>query len=90
MVLYYFLRASPAALRYHPHLHKTVILGKCATFSSPAVPQYLLLFLVAINISLISPQRKEEIQFLQYHEDHPNYHFSTIFSLTLLWDPHFI
>jgi hypothetical protein len=40
--------------------------------------------LVTTNIFLISPQRKGEIQLPQYHRDHPNYHFSTIFSLTLL------
>jgi hypothetical protein len=45
---------------------------------------------VATNISLISPQRKREIQLPQYHGYHPNYHFSAIFSLTLLWDPPFI
>jgi hypothetical protein len=45
---------------------------------------------VATNIFLVSPQRNGEIQFSKYHEDHPNYHFSTIFSLTLMWDPPFI
>jgi hypothetical protein len=39
---------------------------------------------VATNISLISPRRKGKIQLPQYREDHPNYHFSAIFSLTLL------
>jgi hypothetical protein len=46
--------------------------------------------LVATNISLISSQRKGEIQLLQYHGDHSNYHFLSIFSLTLIWDPPFI
>jgi hypothetical protein len=45
---------------------------------------------VVINIFLISHQRNGKIQLLQYHRNHPNYHFSTIFSLTLLWDSPFI
>jgi hypothetical protein len=45
---------------------------------------------VTTNISLIFPQRKGKIQLPQYYGDHPNYHFSAIFSLTLLWDPPFI
>jgi hypothetical protein len=31
-----------------------------------------------------------KIQLPQYHRDHFNYHFSVIFSLTLLQDPRFI
>jgi hypothetical protein len=45
---------------------------------------------VTTNISLIFPQKKGEIQLPQYHGDHPNYQFSAIFSLALLWDPPFI
>jgi hypothetical protein len=35
-------------------------------------------------------KEKGEIQHLQYRGDHPSYHFSVIFSLTLLWDLHFL
>jgi hypothetical protein len=45
---------------------------------------------VTTNISFISLQRKGKIQLLQYHGDHPNYHFSTIFSLIIWWNPPFI
>ena len=67
-----------------PYPHKTVILGTAMLFLAPAVPQYLSLFLVATNISLISPQRKGEIQLPQYHGDHLSYHFSAIFFFTHL------
>jgi hypothetical protein len=83
-------KASPTVPNTSPYPHKTVILGTAVFFLALAVPQYLFPFLVATNIFLFSPQRKGEIQLLQYYGDHPNYHFLTIFSLTLLWDPPFI
>jgi hypothetical protein len=40
------VRASPAVPQYHPLIPiKLSYWGRCATFSSPAVPQYLSLFL---------------------------------------------
>ena len=84
-----WLRASSAVPQYLPCPHKTIILGTAILFScsnrSP-IP----FFFVVTNISLISSQRKGEIQLHQYHGDNPNYHFSAIFSLALLWDLPFI
>jgi hypothetical protein len=84
------VRASLAVPQYLPYPHKTIILEIAILFSYSSSSSIPLPFLVATNIFLISPQRKGEIQLSQYQGDHPNYHFSAIFSLTLLRDPHFI
>ena len=84
------LKSISTVPQYLPYFHKTIILGTAMLFSCSSSSPISLPFFVTTNIFLISPQRKGEIQLLQYHGDHPNYHFSAIFSLTLLWNPPFI
>ena len=50
-------------------------------FLTQAVLQYFSLFMVAIDISVISPQIKGELYLPQQHGDHPNYHFQPTFLL---------